>query len=341
MKVLAGVLVLLVLAVLAGALGVRSYMHSPLPEAAAGFVFTVAEGATLNVVADELAAAGVLSRPRVFAQWGRATGAAQRIKAGEYELSGQVTPAEVLALLVKGRVKLHSFTLVEGWTLRELEAAIAASPVLQQTLSFASPEQLAEELALPVTHAEGMFLPDTYRVPQGQTDRELLQQAAALMQEALAAAWAERADDLPLQSAYELLTLASIVERETGLAAERDRVAGVFVRRLRIGMRLQTDPTVIYGLGAAFDGDLRRRDLTTDTPYNTYTRAGLPPTPIAMPGVAALRAAANPAESDALYFVATGRPDGSHQFSATLEQHNAAVAAYLARLRQTRNEAAQ
>ena len=233
-----------------------------------------------------------------------------------------------------GRVRLHALTIVEGWTVQELLAAVRAHPAIRQTLTADSPESLAAELGLARPHAEGLFFPDTYRFARGTSDVEVLRQAQALMQKKLASAWARRAPDLPLNDPYEALILASIVERETALDRERPLIAGVFLRRLRRGMRLQTDPTVIYGLGSTFDGDLRRRDLRSDTPYNSYTRAGLPPTPIALPGEASLLAAVQPAPGEALYFVATGLPDGSHVFSATLAEHEAAVARYLARLRQ-------
>lgn len=318
----------------AGAGYVFNYLSSPLAGLSQPVTVTVQEGDSVLTVARRLYRAGVLPQPWLFAQWARIDGKAERIQTGEYELQGAMTPVAVLDLLVSGRVKLYPVTLLEGWTWRDLRTALRANPVLDVRLEFASAAGLAAELGLPAEHAEGMFFPDTYMIPRGTTDRALLQQAAELMQQQLAAAWADRQPGLPLASPYELLILASIVERETALPSERSRVAGVFVRRLEQNMRLQTDPTVIYGLGEAFDGDLRRSDLRTDTPYNTYTRGGLPPTPIALPGAAALRAAAQPAASDALYFVATGDPDGSHVFSASLAEHNAAVSAYLARLRQ-------
>jgi len=326
---------------LAGALAygyLRGYLTDPLNGLKEPAVLTVREGDSLTSVARRLSAAGLLEHPWLWAQWAEISGRAASIQTGEYALEPGLSPEGLLQLLVAGRVKLYPITLVEGWSWRELRAALRASDVLVPELEFASAEGLATELALDVPHAEGMFFPDTYRVPRGMTDRQLLLQAAELMQRELAAAWAARADDLPLASPYELLILASIVERETALASERPQVAGVFARRLQNNMRLQTDPTVIYGLGEAFDGDLRRRDLQADTPYNTYTRGGLPPTPIALPGAAALQAAARPAPGDALYFVASGDPDGSHVFSATLDEHNAAVAAYLARLRRQRRD---
>jgi UPF0755 protein len=278
----------------------------------------------------------VVEWPRVFALWGRAQDAARRIQAGEYQLEPGVTPAGILQQLVEGRVKLYSLTLLEGWTLRDVLAALADSPAIEVTLDPANPGTafLVDDPLTAGTAAEGWFYPETYSVPRGTTDVEVLRRANALMVEKLQSAWAARSADLPLKSPYELLILASIIERETAVDAERNQVAGVFIRRLRKGMRLQTDPTVIYGLGEAYDGNLTRKDLLTDTPFNTYTRAGLPPTPIGMPSEASLLAAGHPDDGNALYFVASGEADGTHVFSATLEEHNAAVAAYIARLRQ-------
>jgi UPF0755 protein len=215
---------------------------------------------------------------------------------------------------------------VEGWTFRQLLSALRRHEAVRDTLDGLSDEAIMARLGYPGKHPEGRFLPETYQFPRGTSDLEFLRRAYDGMQRALAAAWQGRAEDLPLDSPHEALVLASIVEKETGLASERARIAGVFVRRLRRGMRLQTDPTVIYGLGEAFDGNLRRRDLAADTPYNTYTRAGLPPTPICLPGKAAIEAVMHPAHGTSLYFVARG--DGSHQFSDTLEAHNRAVQKY-------------
>jgi UPF0755 protein len=228
--------------------------------------------------------------------------------------------------LVNGEVVQHSLTIIEGWTFQQLLQAVRSHPMLTQTLADADPQAVMEALAEPGTHPEGWFYPDTYRFPRGTSDVEFLRRAYRVMQQRLAAEWEKRAEGLPLKSPYEALVLASLIERETAVAAERTRIAGVFVRRLRKGMRLQTDPTVIYGMGDAYEGRIRWRDLRTDTPYNTYTRHGLPPTPIAMPSGAAINAALNPADGKELYFVSRG--DGSHHFSATLEEHNAAVRCY-------------
>jgi UPF0755 protein len=318
------------------ALGWRLWadLNQPMPIGDDGYVFEVATGRTLTSVARELGQQGLLEHPRSLAWYGRLAGLAEKIQAGEYHLVTGTTPVTMLEQLVNGRVKLHSLTVVEGWTIRELLAAIRAHPALRQTLNEPSPAELVALLNLDVPHPEGMFFPDTYAFPRGISDVELLRQARDLMRRHLDEAWASRRGELPLQNAYEALILASIVERETALDSERAQVAGVFVRRLQRGMRLQTDPTVIYGLGASFDGNLRKRDLQSDTPYNTYTRAGLPPTPIALPGKRSLEAAVNPDQGSAIYFVATGLDDGSHYFAETLEEHNAAVGRYLARLRE-------
>lgn len=247
---------------------------------------------------------------------------------GEFPLEHGMLPREVLDRLSSSYVVRYRFTIVEGWSVRQLLERLAADDTLVRTL----PEDpdlawRAISEALGLDHPEGWFLPETYTFVRGDSDMDLLLRAHEALQASLQQAWESRAMDLPLESPYELLTLASIIEKETALDAERERIAGVFIRRLQKGMRLQTDPTVIYGLGEGFDGDIRRRDLRTDTPYNTYTRHGLPPTPIALPGAASLRAAGTPDAGTALYFVADGR--GGHTFSDTLEEHQAAVRAYL------------
>ncbi|HET6545526.1 MAG TPA: endolytic transglycosylase MltG [Rhodanobacteraceae bacterium] len=250
-------------------------------------------------------------------------GVTDRLHAGEYALSPGITPRELLRRMAAGEVLEHRFTIVDGWTFSQLRAALAAETGLAQTLPDVSDQAIAERLAIADGKLEGRFLPETYAWVKGESDFDVLRRAHAAMQKLLAAAWPGRAPDLPLDSPYQALILASIVEKETGRAAERAQIAGVFVRRLERGMLLQTDPTVIYGLGTAYDGNLRKHDLETDTPFNTYLRAGLPPTPVALPGKPAIEAALHPAPGNALYFVARG--DGSHEFSATLEAHNRAV----------------
>ncbi len=311
----------------------QDYLETPLAVEAPR-ILDVPAGSSLKGIAEDLAGEGVLQHPAVLTAWARHTGDAAKIRAGEYELTPDTTAQGLIDLLVRGQAVLHSLTFVEGWTFRQMQAALDAHPALVRTEAGVDPERLMRELGMPEMAPEGWFLPETYRFSRGTKDLVILRQAFEAMQAALAQTWAAREEGLPLEDPYEALILASIVERETGLDAERAQVAGVFVRRLRKGMRLQTDPTVIYGLGEDFDGDLKRADLRRDTPWNTYTRAGLPPTPIAMPGLASLEAAVNPVEGKALYFVATGKGDGSHQFSATLEEHNRAVAEYLRRLRQ-------
>jgi UPF0755 protein len=322
----------MVLAVFAGTVWLRSYLHTPLPIAATGYRIEVPVGASLATVARQLSVDGIISTPAVLIFYGRLSGQASRIKAGEYAFNTGLTASGLLAELVMGRVQLHSFTLVEGWTVTDIMAAMRQSTVLSQTLTAADASGLATELKLEFASAEGAFLPETYLFPRGTTDAGLLGIAHAALQKQLTMAWEGRDPDLPLRSSYELLVLASIIERETALAAERPLIAGVFVRRLRKGMLLQTDPSVIYGVGSQFDGNLTRRHLTTDTPWNTYTRPGLPPTPIAAAGADALSAAAHPAAGTALFFVASGAGDGGHRFSDTLAEHQKAVQLYLATL---------
>lgn len=326
--VIAGLLVAAVAAFL-----LNRYLDQPLP-ISEPVIYEIPPGSALNRVATDLAERGMITHPRVFALYGRWQSAASRIKAGEYRIEPGQTPAGLIEQFVSGQVLLHSVTLVEGWTFQQARAAIRAHPAVTDASLDMTESEIALALGLETPSPEGWLLPDTYLFPRGTTDLALMDLAARAMEEALAQAWQARRQDLPLDDAYSVLILASIIEKETGLAAERPRIAGVFVRRLQRGMRLQTDPTVIYGLGPGFDGNLRKSDLVRDTPYNSYTRHGLPPTPIALPGRDALMATVNPADESALYFVATGEGDGSHYFSSTLEEHNRAVELYLARLRE-------
>ena len=262
-------------------------------------------------------------------QWrvlGKLSGAAGRIQVGEYEIAPDATPRSLLAKMAKGEVVRRKFTIVEGWNFRELRAALQSDAQLDDAIASLSDSEIMAKLGRQGTPPEGRFLPETYLFTRGTTDLEILQRAMAAMDEELAEAWSKRREGLPYEDAGQLLTMASIVEKETGLARERPEIAGVFVRRLQKGMLLQTDPTVIYGMGAAYDGNIRKADLERDTPWNTYTRAGLPPTPIAMPGKAALEAAAHPSAGAELYFVATG--GGGHVFNDSLDAHNAAVRKY-------------
>ncbi|MGA1675690.1 MAG: endolytic transglycosylase MltG [Pseudomonadales bacterium] len=294
------------------------------PEALRGSVTVVlARGESLKEFAGKLAEAGVLSRPRLWQLLARLDPDQSFIKAGEYRLSDQDTPATLLARLRAHDVVRHRITLIEGWTLREVLGALARHPIVRQTLGADARQALGLALNLPRENPEGLFFPDTYVFERGASDLDILRRAHDRMNAVLARAWAQRQPDLPLKDPYGALILASIIEKETGRAEDRGFVAQVFVNRLRLGMRLQTDPTVIYGLGDRFDGDLTRAHLAEDTPYNTYRRAGLPPTPIAMPGLASLEAALAPPAGDLLYFVSRG--DGTTAFSSTLDAHNRAV----------------
>lgn len=290
------------------------------------YEFTVKSGASLRTLSRRLADDGLLPEAQSFWVLGRMLGKDKGIHAGTYRLERAMTPVEILDKLNRGEVVAVEIAFIEGTTLRQWLAQLKQHPRVKQTLAGKSAEELRLAVGLPEGSAEGWLFPDTYRFAPGSADVEILKRAHAAMKKRLAEAWEARDPELPLKTPYEALILASIVEKETGAAGERPLVSSVFVNRLRKPMRLQTDPTVIYGIGEKFDGNIRKRDLTTDTPWNTYTRDGLPPTPIAMPGAASLAAATRPAKSDFLYFV--GKGDGSHQFSRTLEEHNRAVAKY-------------
>ncbi|MBA4265384.1 MAG: endolytic transglycosylase MltG [Comamonadaceae bacterium] len=290
---------------------------------------TIAPGSSARGVAEDLSAAGVTLPPVMLYAWFRASGQSRNIKAGSYEFPPDTTPRTLLDKMVRGEQALRSVTLVEGWNIRQVLEAVRSSPDLTPDLEGLSHGDVMALIGYPDVHPEGRFFPDTYRVVKRAPASSVLRSAAQAMDQRLTEAWAQRLPNTPLRTPEEALILASIIEKETGLESDRGRVGGVFTNRLRIGMRLQTDPTVIYGLGEAFDGNLRRVHLQTDTPYNTYTRAGLPPTPIAIPGRASLMAAVRPETTTAMYFVARG--DGSSQFSATLEEHNAAVRRYILR----------
>lgn len=302
------------------------WVNQPLDLATESLDLSVEPGSSPREVAQQVQQAGVAVDPFLLYWWFRLSGQARQIKAGSYELDRGVTARSLLSKLVRGEEALRNVTLVEGWNLRQVREALAKADQLKPITAGLTPEQLMEQVGKPGVPAEGRFYPDTYTYAKGTTDLALLQRAARAMDKKLDAAWAQRAPQSPLKTPEEALTLASIVEKETGRASDRPLIAAVFSNRLRIGMRLQTDPTVIYGLGTAFDGNLRKADLLNDTAWNTYTRNGLPPTPIAMPGRAALLAAVQPAASNALYFVARG--DGTSQFSASLEEHNRAVNKY-------------
>ncbi len=324
-----------VLALLLSAIGTVviawQFAHRPMLLASTPFEFIVDKGYSLKALSKKLTDAGLLSEPNGLWLLGRVTGMATGIQAGAYRLDAPISPLELLQKLNDGDVIKVGITFVEGISFRQMRDALENHPVLKVLLKGLSDREILARVGVTrphETHPEGLFFPDTYRFSAGTTDLDILKISHQTMQKKLAEAWAMREENLPYRSAYEALIMASIVEKETGRADERALIASVFINRLRLPMRLQTDPTVIYGLGVAFDGNIRKRDLTTDTPYNTYTRDGLPPTPIAMPGWGSLLAAVRPGNSDKLYFVATKNSDGSHYFSRTLDEHNRAVAKY-------------
>jgi len=302
------------------------WLDQPLELATPTVELSVEPGTPPREVAQAWVNAGVQADGRLLYQWFRWSGQSRQIRAGSYEVHQGATPRELLAKMVRGDEVLEQLRLIEGWTFHQVRAALAKSPALKPSTAGLSDAELMAALGQPGLAPEGRFFPDTYAYSRGVSDLTVLKRAFKAMQKQLDLAWQGRSEGLPLKSADEALILASIVEKETGAAADRSLVASVFVNRLRIGMPLQTDPTVIYGLGTSFDGNLRKHHLQTDTPFNTYTRGGLPPTPIAMPGKASLQAALHPAQSKALYFVARG--DGSSQFSEDLAAHNRAVNKY-------------
>ena len=300
-------------------------------QAPPGTRITVPAGASLRSVLTQLAAVRALEQPRLIEAWLRIRGEILSAKAGSYILLSHASVRQILQQLQDGQVALEQLTIVEGWTLAQMRQAIDASPALVHEWRALDDAALMAALGEPGAAAEGRFYPDSYRFAAGSSDRRLYELAWQRMNERLQQEWAARAPELPVASAREALILASIVEKETGREDERERVAAVFINRLRIGMRLQSDPTIIYGLGARYDGNLRRRDLEADGPYNSYTRSGLPPTPIALPGGASIHAVLHPASDAALYFVATGKGDGSHHFSTSYAEHSAALRSFLKR----------
>jgi UPF0755 protein len=316
-------LVLLLIAAAGLAAASAWWLHRPLDLASDPVEVSIEFGTAPREIAYAWVQAGVQASPLLLYEWFRGSGQARKIRAGSYEIGPGVTPIALLNKMVRGDATLAVVRLIEGWTFRQVRAELASADALKATTATMSDDEVMNALGAPGVSPEGRFHPDTYAYNKGSTDLAVLKRAYRAMQTRLAAAWQERTPDIPLQSADEALILASIVEKETGVGADRGRIAGVFANRLRLGMPLQTDPTVIYGLGPDFDGNLRKRDLLADTPYNTYLRTGLPPTPIAMPGKAALLAAVHPEPTKALYFVARG--DGSSQFSDTLADHNRAV----------------
>jgi len=334
------IVIVLLLAALAAAGGwawqrYLSFADAPLQGLSPDQSLLVERGDSLPTVVRKLRAAGVEVGEEV--EWrllAKQLGAAGRLQVGEYALAPGTSPRALLTAMRDGKVVSHRFVIVDGWNIRDLRAALARADKLKQQAAQLDDAALMKALGKGGQHPEGRFLPETYFYTGGDSDLDVLKRASSALDKALAASWSGRDKDSVLKTPYELLIMASIVEKETGVPAERAQIAGLFERRLKLGMRLETDPTVIYGIGSAYDGNIRKRDLQTDTPYNTYTRAGLPPTPIAMPGLAALKAAANPAPGDSLFFVAAGDGSGRSLFAATYAQHQANVRVYLQRYRQ-------
>ena len=326
-RLLVSALLLLALAVAAAAWWLHKPIRLNLPAGSLVLDLEIEPGTRAAQVAEAVVASGADVNLQLLQLWFRLSGQARQIKAGSYEIVPGATPRSLLSMVVRGDQTLKSITLVEGWTFKQVRDALQKAELLAPDSIGLQPETVMEKLGRPGLHPEGRFFPDTYSYAKGSSDMAVLKRAAKAMDKRLDAAWALRSADTPLKTRDEALILASIVEKETGKPTDRAQIAGVFTNRLRINMRLQTDPTVIYGLGDAFDGNLRKRDLLADTPYNTYTRGGLPPTPIAMPGKAALLAAVQPAATQAVYFVAKG--DGTSQFSVTLDDHNRAVNKYI------------
>jgi UPF0755 protein len=299
------------------------YANTPIPLERTPFEFTLKQGSSLKSAATQLRKAGGLSNEWLFVLLARGLGKARQIKPGNYQLEHEVTPLKLLNIISKGQVEQSSLTIIEGSTFKQLRTILNTDPTLRHDTATLSDAEILKRIGAGETNAEGLFFPDTYNYDKGSSDIIVLKRAYQLMQRQLQESWQKRDADLPLTTPYQALILASIVEKETGQPGDRTMIASVFVNRLRKNMRLQTDPSVIYGMGDKFKGNLRKKDLSTDSPYNTYMRSGLTPTPIALPGLAAIQAALHPAPSNALYFVSRG--DGSSQFSTNLIDHNSAV----------------
>lgn len=317
------IVVAAVVLVLLAASFVTYWAHSPIRSDQTPLAFTIRPGSSLASTVQQMEDAGVPVNGVLFSLLTRITGRSGKLKAGNYELKPGATPMRLIDQLARGEYVQESLTVIEGWTFKQMRKAMAAHAGLKQDTAHMSDKEILDSLGIQEPGAEGMFFPDTYRFAKGVSDMQIFRQSHGALTKRLNELWAKRDQSLPYKSPYEALIMASIVEKETGLRSDRTLIAGVFVNRLRRGMLLQTDPTVIYGMGDAYDGNIRKRDLTTDTPYNTYTRAGLPPTPIALPGAESMAAAFNPAKTDALFFVSRG--DGSSHFSNNLAEHNRAV----------------
>lgn len=303
-----------------------SFQHGNINPPQEQTVFLIKSGSNIKTIAQDLTMQKIIDDPWLFILLAKLKGVETRVRAGEYRLEAGQTPETLLETFAKGSSIQYSFTVIEGWSFRQMLAALAQDPIIESRLDGKSNAEIMDLIGYPEQHPEGMFFPDTYRFPKGTSDIDFLRRAHQLMRQHLQREWDQRASDLPLKSSYEALILASIIEKETGVGFERPMISGVFIQRLKRKMRLQTDPTIIYGMGEDFDGNIRFRDLRKDTPYNTYLHAGLTPTPIALPGLDSIRAALHPAQTKALYFVSKG--DGTHHFSQTLEEHNAAVSRY-------------
>ena len=318
-------LLLLLVGVVAG--GLFYWANEPLIEAGGKPIeFTIQAGSGVRSAMRQVNQAGVPAEPLLLEVLARGSGRANRIKAGSYRLTAGSSPLALLQMLVRGDTIQESITIIEGWTFSQMRALLSKHEGLKKDALALEDTQLLARLGVDYPYAEGLFYPDTYKFSRGSSDLQIFEQAHGRLKKMLEEEWAKRVEDLPYKTPYEALIMASIIEKETGKPSERDRIAAVFVNRLKRGMLLQTDPTVIYGMGANFDGNIRKQDLLTDTPYNTYKRVGLPPSPIALPGRAALQAALNPAKTNDLYFVARG--DGTSQFSENLADHNKAVNQY-------------
>lgn len=302
------------------------FQHSTVAVPADQTIFLIKSGSNIKIIAQDLSLQKYIDDPWLFILLAKLKGVETRVRAGEYHIEAGQSPDDLLETFTQGSSIQYSFTVIEGWSFRQMLAAMAQDPIIEHKLEGKSDTEIMTLLGHPEQHPEGMFFPDTYRFPKGTSDIDFLRRAYQVMQKHLEREWNQRASDLPLKNSYEALILASIIEKETGVGFERPLISGVFTQRLKHDMRLQTDPTIIYGLGDQFDGNIRFRDLRKDTPYNTYLHAGLTPTPIALPGLEAIRAALHPAKTEALYFVSKG--DGTHHFSKTLEEHNAAVKRY-------------
>jgi UPF0755 protein len=325
-RLIKNLLLLGILAILAAGGWMAYFATTPQQLEQKPFEFTIRHGSSLRAVARQFAEEKLIVEPWSFVVLVKAFGKANEIKAGNYLLENDVTPYRLFLMITRGDVTQSQVTFIEGWTFRQMRKALDDNPSIRHDTQGLNDMDVLSRVEARETHPEGLFFPDTYNFGSGMSDIAILKRAYRILHSRLDEAWPNRDSGLPYASPYEALVMASIIEKETGQASERPLIASVFVNRMRIGMRLQTDPTVIYGLGAGFDGNLRKRDLLNDTPYNTYTRGGLPPTPIALPGWESIHAALHPAKSSALYFVAKG--NGTHQFSASLAEHNRAVARY-------------